>query len=98
MKDVDSDGDLDVLGAAQFGNKITWWESNLTGIEETWVVSKKDHSFGATIISGPLRLPKDEKSIVYSSIGRIVRPNHLTPGIYFIEINGQFVKKIVKVR
>lgn len=34
-KDVDLDGDIDVLGAAQYGNKITWWENlGTTGIDE----------------------------------------------------------------
>ena len=34
--DVDSDGDMDVLGASQYGNNISWWE-NTDGMGESWI-------------------------------------------------------------
>jgi FG-GAP-like repeat/Secretion system C-terminal sorting domain len=34
-EDMDGDGDVDVLGAAQFANEITWWE-NLDGTGLDW--------------------------------------------------------------
>jgi len=42
--DVDGDGDLDVLGAAQLANDITWWE-NLNGAGTSWTAHMIDGSF-----------------------------------------------------
>jgi hypothetical protein len=36
-EDIDSDGDIDVLGAASYANDITWWENE-------GIMSLKDHS------------------------------------------------------
>jgi len=42
--DVDGDGDLDVLGAAQNADEIAWWE-NLTGAGTTWTTHTIDGDF-----------------------------------------------------
>jgi hypothetical protein len=52
----------------------------------------------ATIISGPLLLPEGKKCRVFDITGRVVVPDKMSPGIYFIEIEGQITKKVVKVR
>jgi len=39
--DMDSDGDIDVLGAASSGDEITWWE-NINGTGTTWT----EHTVG----------------------------------------------------
>jgi len=42
--DVDGDGDMDMLGAAQYGDKITWWE-NMDGAGTSWVEHPVDEDF-----------------------------------------------------
>lgn len=54
--------------------------------------------FGATIISGPLRLPKGRDCRVFDSSGREVRADQIQPGIYFIEVDGRIKRKVVKIR
>ncbi|KPK72597.1 hypothetical protein AMJ87_04265, partial [candidate division WOR_3 bacterium SM23_60] len=67
------------------------------GIEEQDTVVRKDNS-GATIFSGPLQLPKDKKCRVFDITGRVVEPTTITPGIYFLEIDGKVIQKVVKIR
>ncbi len=43
--DVDGDGDVDVLGAAQTDNDITWWE-NAAGDGTVWIEHTVDGDFG----------------------------------------------------
>jgi FG-GAP-like repeat/Secretion system C-terminal sorting domain len=43
-KDVDGDGDIDILGAAAFANEITWWE-NLDGTGLNWTEHIVDAAF-----------------------------------------------------
>ncbi len=42
--DVDGDGDIDILGAAYFGDDITWWE-NTNGAGTSWTEHTVDGSF-----------------------------------------------------
>ena len=42
--DIDQDGDLDVLGAADLGNQITWWE-NRNGLGTFWTEHTVDACF-----------------------------------------------------
>lgn len=51
-----------------------------------------------TIITGPLRLPKDKSCRVFDLTGREVNPGLVKPGIYFIEIEGEICQKVIKVR
>ncbi len=67
------------------------------GIEETEVV-RHDDFISATIVSGQLSLPQDKSCKVYDISGRQVNPLKLTPGVYFIEIDGHVTQKVVKVR
>ena len=53
---------------------------------------------GATVIRGILQLPEGKKCKVFDITGRIVEPNKLAPGIYFVEIDDKIVQKVVKVR
>jgi FG-GAP-like repeat/Secretion system C-terminal sorting domain len=43
-EDIDGDGDIDVLGAAQHDNDITWWE-NVNGDGLTWTEHTVDGNF-----------------------------------------------------
>lgn len=42
--DIDGDGDLDVLGAAQSGDQIAWWE-NTAGDGSAWTEGSIDNAF-----------------------------------------------------
>ncbi|MCK4672361.1 hypothetical protein KAT67_00110 [candidate division WOR-3 bacterium] len=70
----------------------------VTCIEEQQAVSNKTINFGATIFSGNLLLPEGKKCKVFDITGRVVIPDKIRPGIYFIEIDGQITRKVVKVR
>jgi uncharacterized delta-60 repeat protein len=52
----------------------------------------------ATIFNGPLQLPKDKKCKVFDITGRIVIPDKIKPGVYFIQIDNKIVQKVVKIR
>jgi hypothetical protein len=43
-RDVDGDGDMDVLGAARYASEITWWE-NLDGSGTSWTEHTVDGDF-----------------------------------------------------
>jgi hypothetical protein len=53
---------------------------------------------GATIFSGPLVLPKGKTCRIFDITGRIVMPNVMKPGIYFIEVDGKISQKVIKVK
>ncbi|MGB3479708.1 MAG: hypothetical protein WBB67_11175 [bacterium] len=57
-----------------------------------------NHAFGASIIKGPLVLPENKNCKVFDITGRVVAPDKIQPGIYFIEIDGKITQKVVKVR
>jgi hypothetical protein len=69
-----------------------------SGIEEDKVESVKSSNFGATIFSGSLLLPEGKNCKVFDITGRVVTPDKIQPGIYFIEIDGVVTQKVVKVR
>ncbi|MDH4211038.1 MAG: VCBS repeat-containing protein [candidate division WOR-3 bacterium] len=99
VKDVDSDGDLDVLGAAQFANSIRWWENDLIpGIEENGNIPVGYFDRFPTVISGALPLKDGSEYQVLDIMGRRVRSNNPQPGVYFILIDQQCLRKVVKIR
>jgi len=51
-----------------------------------------------TIISGPLLLPADKEFIVFDITGRVVQPDKIQPGIYFIARDERIIQKVIKVR
>jgi hypothetical protein len=65
-------------------------------IEET--ESKINVKFIPTIISGPLHIPAHENFKIFDISGRNVDPHALKPGIYFIEIKGRGIQKVVKIK
>lgn len=64
--------------------------------EERTVVS--DTTYATSIICGPLLLPGGKHCRVFDITGRIVTPDKIRPGIYFIEIDGKITQKVVKIR
>jgi predicted outer membrane repeat protein len=83
--------DMGVYG----GPGISGW----VGIEEqpaNPVIER--NTISATILAGPLTLPEGKKCRVYDITGRVMEPDKIQPGIYFIEIDGVVTQKVVKVR
>lgn len=68
------------------------------GIIEQKTMCVGDHFLRATIINGPLQLPAGKTCKVFDITGRVVMPDQMKPGIYFIEIDGVITQKVVKVR
>lgn len=67
-------------------------------VEEKEITHVRKYNLGATIFSGPLQLPESKKCKVFDVTGRIVAPDKIQSGIYFIEIDGVVTQKVVKVR
>lgn len=68
------------------------------GVDEIQKNVQNREFLGSTIISGPLRLPETPQHRVFDISGRKVDPLNLDPGIYFIERDGTFAQKIIKIR
>lgn len=68
------------------------------GIQENSRIDIRTDEFYTRIISGQLELPEQQQYRVYDIAGRIANRNHLSPGIYFIEVEGAIVGKVVKVK
>ena len=83
-------------GAASFDIYLIKTEPEIGISEEDIAVIKGPYS--ATLLSGPLQLPQGEKWKVFDIAGREVDPDKIQSGIYFIEVDGVVIQKIVKVR
>jgi hypothetical protein len=96
--DFDDDTDIDVLGASSSKDKIDWWESDLIGIKEGGQTTISDSHLYPTVMSGKINLPGVENFKLYDIMGREI--NDLDPGtgIYFLEVEGILVRKIIKFR
>lgn len=70
------------------------------GVEEQLIVKSVEarETLTATIFRGPLQLPAGKKCRVLDITGRIVEPDKIAPGIYFVEIDNEIVQKVVKIR
>ncbi|UCD19975.1 MAG: VCBS repeat-containing protein [candidate division WOR-3 bacterium] len=96
--DLDGDGDIDVLAAANASHDIYWYENDLIGINENGRVCFDAPQLGATIIRGPLRLPPGTNYRILDIAGRDVPPQEMASGIYFIQNEGVICQKIVKIK
>ncbi|MFB0509956.1 MAG: T9SS type A sorting domain-containing protein, partial [bacterium] len=96
--DIDRDNDLDVLGAAQFGNKISWWENVPAGIEEKSITQIKQPNPIPTILSNQLKLEENKNWKFYDIIGRNISTNNIKPGIYLLVIDGIIAQKVIKIK
>jgi len=68
------------------------------GVEEHEIAVVDIKKVATTIFRGPLRLPEGKKCKVYDITGRVVDSSRITRGIYFVEIDNEFVQKVVKIR
>lgn len=76
------------------------WLSWPVGVDKQPIIKPVDRqvNLGAAIFRGPLQLPENKKCRVFDITGRIVDPEKITLGIYFIEIDNKIVQKVVKIR
>ncbi len=95
--DLDGDDDCDVLSCATYADDISWFESDVTRIAEE-VTETCGSGFASTIVNGPLVVPDGKAYRIFDISGREIDRHRLAPGVYFIEIDGHVVHKVVRVR
>jgi hypothetical protein len=54
--------------------------------------------YTTTIINGPLLLPADKEYMVFDISGRVVTPDKIQPGIYFVVSDNRVIHKVIRVR
>ena len=76
------------------------WLSWPVGVKEQPIVKpiEQQGSLSATIFRGPLQLPAGKQCRVFDITGRVVEPDKIAPGIYFLEIDDKIVQKVIKIR
>lgn len=67
------------------------------GVKEKSTIARKC-SFETTVFKGPLILPKGKNCRVFDITGRVVAPEKIKAGIYFIEVEGKITQKIIKIK
>jgi uncharacterized delta-60 repeat protein len=67
------------------------------GVKEENTIIRKN-IYNATILCCPLILPYDIKCKVFDITGRMVMPDKIKPGVYFIQIDNKIIQKVVKVK
>ena len=87
-----------VYVANYFSSSVSVIRDSIVGVEENNHAVVNCYDFGKTIFRGSLHLPEDKKCRVMDITGRFVEPSTIKPGIYFIEVDGVVVQKVVKVR
>ncbi len=102
--DMDNDGMMDILGAAQHQTAIVWMENELVGIDDTYSPVSPGSFFINNPASGMINIHIDDSLIgsavnVYDLSGRIVSSAVLSsnecllgvqnPGVHFVQINSQ---------
>jgi hypothetical protein len=68
------------------------------GIEERKSAEVKSSYTGATVFSGPLRIPEGTAYKLFDIMGREVTPDKIRPGVYFVEVDGQITQKVIRIR
>ena len=74
------------------------WLTEPVGVKEKEIIEVERRESRATIFSGPLRLPEGRTCRVFDIMGRVVAPDKMKPGIYFVEVDGEITQKVVKIR
>ena len=88
--------------AAHTQGKI-WYSWNelfegVVGVEEMITQPVKNQPPGTTIIAGPLQLALNKDYRIFDITGRRIHTLNPAPGIYFVQIDGKIIRKVVKVR
>jgi hypothetical protein len=69
-----------------------------TGVIEYEPISAEVDQVVSTIFYGHLQLPEGKECKVFDIMGRVVEPEKIHPGIYFVEVDGVMVQKVIKIR
>jgi len=79
---------------------FTSWLSSPVGVEEQPFVKPVENqaTIASTIFRGSLQLPARKTCRVFDITGRVVQPDKIQPGIYFIEVEGVVTQKVIKIR
>ena len=83
---------------ANYGSSSISVIRDATGIQEDKIPIVESNCLRATVFRGPLQLPEGNKCKIFDITGRVVEPNKMKPGIYFIEVDGVVTQKVVKIR
>jgi predicted outer membrane repeat protein len=78
---------------------IPWCVDSFYVLEDT--ITYPNHMNELILLSvfrGSLRLPKGRNCRVFDITGRYVIPDNIKPGIYFVEVDGVVIQKVVKIR
>lgn len=98
---IDNAGNICVTGSS-YGSGTSMDYATIkylsTGIATERETSVESSYFGPTILTGPMLLPEDGKCRIFDITGRVVVPDEIRPGIYFIEIDGQIIQKVIKIK
>ena len=98
---IDGANDIYVTGGSIGANTSSDYVTikySSTGIKENIITVKKGSKLITTIFTGRLQLPEDKQYKVFDITGRVVEPDKIQPGIYFIEVDGVVTQKVVKIR
>ena len=68
------------------------------GVEERNDTLVRDHDIRTTIFNGPVAFPEDKNYKVFDITGRVVMPDRMKSGIYFVEVDGEIRQKIIKIK
>jgi hypothetical protein len=68
------------------------------GIADTKTKAVKYDSFLPTIFSSRIQLPKGVAYKFYDIMGRDIDATRISPGVYFLEVEGIIIQKIIKIR
>ena len=68
------------------------------GVKEVVVNPLQKSNLPSTIIAGPLQLPDGKNWMVFDIAGREININHMPVGIYFVTIDGETIRKVVKIK
>lgn len=98
---IDGEGNIFVTGKSWGPNNNDDYATvkySSTGIREDIATVVHKAYLDATIFRGPLRLPEGRKCRVLDITGRIVEPDRISPGVYFVEMDNKIVQKVVKIK
>ena len=98
---IDNAGDICITGSSYApGTKEDYAtiKYSATGLMEYENTIVKKETFMTTIFRGALQLPEGKRCKVYDITGRLVEPEKIAPGIYFVEVDNEIVQKFVRIK
>ena len=100
-RSIDNTDDGGYIIAGQVSGSNLWLlklSEDPYAINEQNVIKIPDIYPTTTIICGSLKLTEGKEYKVYDIMGRVVMPDKIQPGIYFIEIDSVVTQKVIKIR